>query len=176
MPKRDSRRAVTRVSSHKMRSALRNTHNARNVTSPRFPIGVATRCRPGASSCSGAHSAAAVAETPNESRANDPNDWLGPGLLDRVRWLGSRALAPLPESTRAALAFFAVRLTDRCSDTAVRAGRLHARANGSGARWTTATARHRPRWTTARRPAARLGRTGQGPGVAAAIRRQCRVG
>src|SRR5690242_21515319 len=33
------------VSSHKMRSALRNTHSARNVTSPRLPIGVATRCR-----------------------------------------------------------------------------------------------------------------------------------
>src|SRR5437764_5186939 len=112
MPNRDSSRAVTRVSSHKMWSALRNTHNARNVTSPRLPIGVATRCRPGANSCSGVHSAAAVADTLNEPSTNDRNDRLAPGLLDRVRWLGSRALAPLPESTRAALAFFAVRLTD----------------------------------------------------------------
>src|SRR6185437_7216666 len=122
---RDSRRAVTRVSSHKMRSALRHTHNARNVTSPRFPIGVATRCRPGASSCSGAHFVASVAESLNECSANERNDRLAPGLLDRVRWLGSRALAPLPESTRAALAFFAVRLTDSCSDAAIRAVRLH---------------------------------------------------
>src|SRR5204862_93633 len=71
MPKRDSSRAVTRVSSHKMRSALRNTHSARNVRSPRLPIGVATRCRPGASSCSGAHSAPLVAESLKDSSGND---------------------------------------------------------------------------------------------------------
>src|SRR5437764_1227957 len=55
MPNRESSRAVTLVSSQRMRSTLRSTHNPRNVISPRLPIGVATKWRPAANSCSGAH-------------------------------------------------------------------------------------------------------------------------
>ena len=40
---------VTRVSSQAIRSAAARTSSARTVMSRRFPIGVATRCRPGAS-------------------------------------------------------------------------------------------------------------------------------
>src|SRR6185437_7981534 len=49
MPKRARRRPVTRVSSQRTRSTPRKTHRPRSVMSPRLPIGVATRCRPGAS-------------------------------------------------------------------------------------------------------------------------------
>src|SRR6267154_2250244 len=131
MPKRESSRAVTLVSSHRMRSTLRNTHSPRNVMSPRLPIGVATKCRPAASSCSGAHDAVSIAAPATGPDVNDPVNRIALGLLGPMRWLGSRP--PLPETPCAALAFLAVRLTDRCFRSDARADGLHARPDGSGA-------------------------------------------
>src|SRR5437868_15300215 len=141
MPNRASRRPVTRVSSHRMRSTLRSTHNARKVTSPRLPIGVATRCRPGASSCSGAQAAGSDSTAAVAPGSDERENCATPGLLARRRWLGSPpAVAPLPEAVLAALAFPAVRLTDCGFHADRRAGRLHAGAHRTGAGRTLAIA------------------------------------
>ena len=99
--------------------------------SPRLPIGVATRCRPGASACAGVP-ARRVAVSVGERRRRRPpagdcrSDCSRPGLLAGVRWLGSPPpLASRPEAILAALASSAFRLNpcslSRCCSRSPRA-------------------------------------------------------
>ena len=117
-----------------MRSTLRRTHSARSVMSPRLPIGVATRCRPGASACAGCQSAASgsarIGRRAGRRRRSDRggdcrSDCFRPGLLAGVRWLGSPPpLASRPEAILAALASSAFRLNPCCFRAAARPCRV----------------------------------------------------
>ena len=123
---------MTLVSSHRMRSALRRTHSARSVMSPRLPIGVATRCRPGASACAGCQSAASRSAWSARRRRRAQTEAAiaapiasGPGLLAGARWLGSPPpLASRPEAILAALASSAFRLNPCCFRAAARPRRV----------------------------------------------------